>query len=70
MCEAWDGAMMMYRDEALEEGGIKVLILDNLEDGKQKAIILMKLQRRFSLSEEKAEEYYERYAGEAQLQQV
>lgn len=74
MCEAWDGAMMMYRDEALKEGlregGIQSLILDNLEDGRQKAIILMKLQRRYSLSEEKAEEYYERYAGEAQLQQV
>lgn len=73
MCEAWDGAMKMYWDEGyqegLEKGSVQALILDNLEEGKPEKIIIMKLQRWFSLSEEQAQEYYERYASEAQLQQ-
>lgn len=70
MCEAWDGAMLMYKEEGLREGGIKTLILDNVEEGRQKAVIIRKLQRRFSLSEETAEKYYVCYAQESQLQQV
>ena len=69
MCEAWDGAMLMYRDEGVQEGiekgiekGIEALILDNLEDNRSKSVIIDKLQRCFSLSEKEAEKYYMRYA--------
>ncbi|MDC7286724.1 hypothetical protein NXH76_02820 [Blautia schinkii] len=70
MCEAWDGAMLMYKEEGILEGGINTLILDNIEDGRQKAVILRKLQRRFSLTEEMANKYYERCIEESQLQRI
>lgn len=70
MCEAWDGAMLMYKEEGILEGGIKTLILDNIEDGRQKAVILRKLQRRFSLSEEMANKYYECCIEQSQLQRI
>ncbi|MDC7290839.1 hypothetical protein NXH76_23900 [Blautia schinkii] len=73
VCEAWDGAMMMYRDEGLQEGlregGIQALIWDNVEEGRQKTVIIEKLQRRFSLPAEEAEKYYERCTAEP-VQQV
>ncbi|MDC7290838.1 hypothetical protein NXH76_23895 [Blautia schinkii] len=72
VCEAWDGAMSMYKDEGVQEGiekGIEALILDNLEEGRQKTVIIGKLRRRFLLSEEEAEKYYERYTAEP-VQQV
>lgn len=58
------------REEALEEGieigvltGINALIQDNLEEGKTKEQIIVKLMRHFSLSREQAEEYYIQYTG-------
>ena len=51
--------------EGLAEGrseGIAALILDNLEDGKTQKTITDKLIRHFSLSEEEALQYYEKYA--------
>ena len=58
------------REEALEEGieigvltGINALIQDNLEEGKTKEQIIVKLMRHFPLSREQAEEYYIQYTG-------
>ncbi len=51
--------------EAKQEGieqGIKAIILDGLADNLSKERILNKLQRYFSLTEEKAKEYYGRFA--------
>ena len=53
------------RSIAVREGreqGILALISDNLEEGKTQAQILAKLQKYFSLSEEKAQEYYLKYS--------
>ena len=54
-------------EEARAEGhskglaeGINAFILDYLEDGKSKKVIIDKLIRRFSLSEEEAQQYYEK----------
>ncbi len=46
-----------------EEAGIEVLVQDNLEEGVPKERILEKLQRRFSLDLEQAEEHYRRYSS-------
>lgn len=46
------------RREGQLEGGIQTLIIDNLEDGKSKDIIIMKLEKRFGLSPEDAEYNY------------
>lgn len=43
------------------EQGIKAFILDYREEGYNKERILTKLQNRFSLTREKAEEYFERF---------
>ena len=51
--------------EAKEEGreeGIRALIEDNLEEDVGKERILMKVVKRFSVTEQKAKEYYERFA--------
>lgn len=41
------------------EQGIKAFILDNLEERKTEEEILMKLEKRFSLSREKAKYYFD-----------
>ena len=54
------------REEGREEGrteGIQALILDNLEEKIAKERILVKLQKYFDLTEEKAKQYYERFAS-------
>lgn len=51
------------RTEGREEG-IQALILDNLEEKTPMEKILAKLQKRFNLTEEKAEEYYRKFAQE------
>lgn len=51
--------------EGIAEGieqGIAALILDNLEEGKTQVQILSKLQKHFSLTEDKAQEYYLKYS--------
>ena len=51
--------------EGREEGraeGIRALILDNLEEGKSKEQIILKLQKRFSLEEAEARIYVEELA--------
>ena len=52
----------MY-DEGKEDGielGIKAFVLDHIEDGISKEIILQKLQKRFDLSEEQSNYYYDK----------
>lgn len=58
------------RAEGIIEGiakGIAALILDNLEDGKDQAVIIDKLNRHFSLSPEEALDYYHKYAGASKV---
>ncbi len=43
------------------EEGIKALILDNLEEGIPQERILLKLQKRFGLDEERAKAYFEEF---------
>ena len=45
------------------ENGIKALIIDNLEEKMPRDRIIEKLIRHFSLTEEKAEEYFEKYVN-------
>lgn len=49
------------RKEGLEEG-IQIFIEDNLEEEVPEERIRSKLQKRFGLTEEKAAEYFERFA--------
>lgn len=62
--EVWEEAWGEAWGEA-EERGIQILVLDNLEEQIPKERILAKLQKRYQLTEEKAEEYYHRFAEEA-----
>ena len=51
-------------EQGLEQGlsqGIKALIKDNLEEGKDKKVILTKLEKHFSLTEKEAEAYFDMY---------
>ena len=48
-------------EEGLEQG-ISIFILDNLEEKVPRERILAKLERRFSLTPEQAEQYFEKYA--------
>ncbi len=69
--QLWEEKAYLMEDaraEGIAEGraeGIAALILDNLEDGKSKEIILEKLTRHFSLSIEQAQQYYEKYSDGA-----
>lgn len=66
MCKAIDDMIMEGHTEGKAEGlllGINALIEDNLEDGKPKDTILKKLQKRFHLTAEKAEEYFSQYSS-------
>lgn len=47
------------RAEGIEEG-IEVLILDNIENGIKKEVIIAKLIKRFGISELQAEKYFEK----------
>lgn len=53
-------------EDGLEEGiekGIAAFVLDYVEENIPKEKCVQKLQKRFSLTKEKAEEYYERFVG-------
>ena len=54
--------IQLGHSEGVEEG-IKVFILDNIEENIPKERIIEKLQRRFDLTEEQAVEKYEKYGG-------
>ena len=58
--EVWEEASEKTREE-----GIQILVLDNLEEQIPEERILVKLQRHYNLTEEKAKEYYDRFAEEA-----
>lgn len=52
-------------EQGIERGierGIQAMVLDNLEDGAAKEMIVQKLQKRFSLDAEKAEAYFEQFS--------
>ena len=49
--------------EGVREESIQTTIQDNLEGQIPKERIIIKLQKRFDLTKEKAEEYYKKYAG-------
>ena len=51
-------------EQGMERGmeqGIRAFILDHIEEGTPKNIILQKLEKRFSLSPEQSEEYFCRF---------
>lgn len=49
--------------EELREEGIQALILDNLEEEIPKERTLVKLQKYFNLTEEKAKQHYEKFTS-------
>ena len=52
-------------EKGIEQGiekGIEIYILANLEDGIDENIIISRLMKNFSLTEEKAKMYFEKYA--------
>ena len=49
--------------EGVREESIQTTIQDNLEGQIPKKRIIIKLQKRFDLTKENAEEYYKKYAG-------
>ena len=54
----------MGEEKGIERGmeqGITAFIADNIEEGVSRERIISKLERRFSIDANKAEEYYERY---------
>ena len=52
------------------EKGIQILILDNLEEGIPKERILIKLKEKFQLTQEQAEERFEKYGEGRELNQI
>ena len=48
--------------EGVREEGIQTMIQDNLEGQIPKERIIIKLQKRFDLTKEKSEEYYEKFS--------
>lgn len=58
MCQAMQE---MLADER-KEGGIRMLVLDNLEEHVSRQKILQKLQKYFQLDEAEAESYFQKYA--------
>lgn len=76
MCKALEELYQDGLDAGIEKGieagmktgiekGIEALVLDNLEEGKEEAVILAKVQKRFDLSEEEAIQYLRIYIKKA-----
>ncbi len=66
MCKAWLDQRLDGVREGREEGikeGIKAMILDNIEEGKSRDVVIGKLIRRFSLQESEAVEYYNTFTS-------
>lgn len=57
MCQALEDLYQEGVEKGIEQG-IRAFILDYIEEGYAREKILEKLQKRFSLSGEKAEAYY------------
>lgn len=67
VCKALDDLWKDAEHQGMERGitqGIRIFILDNLEENISKERIILKLQRRFELNEETAKRYYREYASE------
>lgn len=75
MCKALDDLWKDAEHQGMERGmkrgiergitqGIRIFILDNLEENVPRERILLKLQKRFELNEEAANQYYSEYAPE------
>ena len=68
MCQAWDEIQQEWQEatiKAKEDGrkeGIKIFILDNIEEGKSGETIVEKLCRRFALDIGAAQAYYNTYS--------
>lgn len=69
MCEITEGFVREGRKQGFKQGaihgeekGIKNFILDNQEENVPKERIIAKLSRRFELTAQKANMYYERFA--------
>ena len=59
-----DNFIALKEQEARQEGkqeGIQALVLDYLEEGFSKEKIIIKLQKRFSLTKAQAEHYYNKF---------
>lgn len=59
--------LQMKYQEKYEQGieqGIRVIIIDGMEDGLDRDKIISKLIRHFSLTPQRAEEYYNQYSVE------
>ena len=66
--EEWEAVQMSILEIGIERGieqGIEALILDNLEEGTTNERIIEKLMKRFSLDENSARKYLDKYAGKA-----
>ena len=66
MLEAREGGLKDGLKQGLEKGreeGIKAFILDGLEDNLTKERILLKVERHFALTRERAEYYYSLFSG-------
>ena len=70
MCELFDQYIRKGRKEGRKEGreeareeGIRIFIMDNIEEGKSGETIIEKLCRRFSLDAGAAQAYYNTYAN-------
>lgn len=58
--QQWEVEVLARQEERDE--GIRILIIDNLEENTPKDRIIEKLIRHFSLTEDKANEYYQKYS--------
>ncbi|MCM1091763.1 MAG: hypothetical protein NC413_13035, partial [Muribaculum sp.] len=68
MCELFDQYIRKGHQEGRREGreeGIRIFILDNIEEGKSGETIVEKLCRRFSLDAGSAQTYYNTYSAKA-----
>ena len=62
MCNLSDVILENGLKEGIEQG-IEAFIVDKIEDGVEKATIIEKLVKRFKITREKAEEYYNRFSA-------
>lgn len=60
MCKAIEEMMNDVRDEGIEQG-IRLFVIDNIEEGLAEEKIIGKLVKKFGLSEEQAKEKVEKY---------
>lgn len=51
--------------QGMRQGGIQALVLDNIEEQIPRERTIKKLQKRFGLTAEKSEQYYEQFAPKA-----